>query len=674
MLVYGLQARVFINCRIFYSIPFRDTNSFFDNMFYLNFNNMRNNDFFEITGGKKVQGLSIHEIGGKTVITAPQGTVYLNEFMTTLPAGILNKKETGCGATTVVLENEENVIIACPTRQLINNKVAQYPNERCPYKLFSVQKGVGQNHIEEYIKECQGKQPIKIMVTYDSFPRVYSIMNQLFIKCKIVVDEYQELLDAYIYRNAAIRNLLKELKNVPDVTYLSATPIPYKWRPSEIEGLPEYEIEWKNSMKIMPCRIKSKHPFALAVNIIRNHKLGHPFELNGHQVREYFFFVNSVTAIKSIIRTARLTPDEVKIICAKTEINKLKLGNFKCEDAKGLNKTFTFCTKTTFYGADFYSEAGLAIVVSDPFAKSTLLDISTDIVQIAGRIRTKENPLKDIILHIYNTGIVESKAEYEEKVNDRLEKAKMTIEAFKQLAPHLREAITGKIRVDDPEEFAFYNIENNEIEIDKLKIAHAQYKFETIDSIYSDGLSIRDAYLKAGYNVEDANYIEKNIKNNVFFGMGGNRFEEFYKKYASEREKCSIIKSDLVKEIEFQYVIVALAYNHLGNDMVEELKYDEAEIRKYVHLYLPETQAALKEELKITFKMGHRYSLKEIKYQLGACFQKLRIEVTAKASLLLPFFNVKRVKIPNQDKRIDGYEIVNRLFFMLGYKQKSVDF
>ena len=77
---------------------------------------------------KKELGLSTHEIGGKTVITAPTGAVYLSEFMETLPAGILNRKETGCGATTVVLENGENVIVACPTRQLIINKVNQYPN------------------------------------------------------------------------------------------------------------------------------------------------------------------------------------------------------------------------------------------------------------------------------------------------------------------------------------------------------------------------------------------------------------------------------------------------------------------------------------------------------------------------------------------------------------------
>ena len=46
---------------------------------------------------KKELGLSTHEIGRKTVITAPTGAVYLSEFMETLPAGILNKKDCCIG-------------------------------------------------------------------------------------------------------------------------------------------------------------------------------------------------------------------------------------------------------------------------------------------------------------------------------------------------------------------------------------------------------------------------------------------------------------------------------------------------------------------------------------------------------------------------------------------------
>ena len=612
----------------------------------------------------KVKGLSVNEIGGKTVISAPDGAVYLNEFMNTLPTGILNKKETGCGATTVVLENEENVIIACPTRNLIINKVFQYPNERCPYKLLGVKKGVGRQHIEDYISECSDKQPIKIMVTYDSFPRVFSLIKQKGITCKIVVDEYQELLDAYIYRNSAIRNLLDELNGVANVTYLSATPIPYKWTPKELQQLPEYEINWGNSTKIKPFRIESDHPFALAANIIKNHKRGYPFELGGHTVKEYFFFVNSVSAIKSIIKSARLTADEVKIICANNEINRLKLRDLFIGEAKGRNKTFTFCTKTAFYGADFYSNAGLAIIVSDGFAKSSLLDISTDITQIAGRIRTKDNPFKNVILHIYNTGAMcESKADYKEKLKGRLEAAQRTVAAFEKLPLDLRGAITEKIRVDEPEEFACYNSEKQIVEIDEMKIAHAEYKFETIDSVYSNGISLRDAYVESGYDVKNADSVVQNIRENVYYGMGGSEFEVLYKMYSTDRKQNSIVKSDLAKDIEMKKDIIPLAYNFLGDEIVEKFKYDEKKIREIVHFKMPETQNALKEELKITFRQGQRYSFKEIKHQLGLCFQKLRIELSAKASLLYNYFNVKKVKIQLADKRVDGLEIINTLFF-----------
>ena len=620
---------------------------------------------------KKEKGLSIHEIDGKTVITAPTGAVYLNEFMITLPSGILNKKETGCGATTVVLENQENVIIACPTRQLIINKVAQYPNSRCLYKLLAVQKGVGKNHIEKYIEECLGNQPVKIMVTYDSFPRALAVMKQKGIECKIVVDEYQEILDAYVYRNTAIKNLLHELKDYSNVTYLSATPIPYKWRPTELENLPEYEIEWKDAIRIKPFRIHSEHPLAVVINIIRNHKMGRPFELKGNKVEEYFFFINSVSAIKGIIKASGLSPDEVKIICANNEINKMKLDGFAIEDANGANKTFTFCTKTVFYGADFYSKAGLIVVASEGYAKSSLLDISTDMVQIAGRIRTRENPFKNIILHIYNTGVMcESRAEYEEIMAGRLKNAEKTIAAYNALEDDLKSVITAKIRVDDPEAFACYNAEEQVVIVDRMKIAYAEYKFKMIDDVYSNGISLREAYLKNGYNVEEAAAWEYNIRNNVFFGMGSSKFEVLYKMYSEERQKNSIIKTDLAKDIEMQNNIMALAYDLLGDEMIEDLGYNEIKVRNMIHFELPETQNALKEELKTTFKVGDRYSLKESKRLLELCFQKLRIEITAKASLLSKYFDTKKVKIPIQNKRIDGYEIVGRAFFAFGLKKK----
>ena len=607
--------------------------------------------------------LSIEEIDGKTVITAPTGAEYLNEFMDTLPQGIVSKNLTGCGATSVVLENEENVIIACPTRQLINNKVAQYPNEKCPYKLLAVQGGVGKHVIEEYIEECNEKQPIKIMVTYDSFPRAKAATEKKGISCHVVVDEWQEILKAYTYRNKAIRKLLDVLKENPNVTYLSATPIPLSCRPLELKNLHEYEIQWTDSHKIIPYLVSSNHPFSYAVKIIQMHKMGHPFQLNGHKAKEYFFFVNSVSNIMSIIKAAGLMPDEVKIICGDSEINKSKLGEFKNEDATGCNKPFTFCTKTAFCGTDFYSDAGLAVILSEGFHPSSLLDISTDVIQIAGRIRTKENPFRNIILHFFNTGIVQSKETFTQKFKHNKEVALQTIEAYRNLPEQYRGAILEKMDENNPDEWVIYNPDTQELELDKMKMAYMKYQFDNIDKVYSSIQSIQAAYARGEFDTQRARFTIRNIEN-YLSPCSMNNFEFYYKLYSEERKKVHIGTSDLLKNIVLQYGIVKEAYDYLGDEQVEKLKYNEKAIKKLLSFKYERTQSAFKEMLQNTFQVGQRYSYQEIKKWLESTFQSLRIKIAAKATLLAQYFEVKKVKIGNSRPRQDGYEIISKLFFM----------
>lgn len=68
----------------------------------------------------------------KITIKVPSGTKYLSDFKNEagqrfkLPNGILNKELTGCGGTTLALEDENKTIICSPRRKLIENKAAQY--------------------------------------------------------------------------------------------------------------------------------------------------------------------------------------------------------------------------------------------------------------------------------------------------------------------------------------------------------------------------------------------------------------------------------------------------------------------------------------------------------------------------------------------------------------------
>ena len=478
------------------------------------------------------------------------------------------------------------------------------------------------------------------------------------------MDEYHELLDAAIYRKEAIQNLLHGLKGFENVTFLSATPIPYKYQPEELIGFPYYEINWTNSIRVKPYRVQTDSPFSLAAAIIQKHKAGNSLIIEEKAVQEYFFFVNTVNGAKQIIKAAKLAPEEVKIVCAKGGINNLKLGErYKIQDISEQNKTFNFLTKTAFYGADIYSEAGLAIIVSDGWVRSTLLDITSDIHQIAGRIRNDNNPFKHIILHIHSPKAnLLSREEFESELSQRIREAEQDINSFNLLLSEgtgLESSIVKKQKNNEPEALSYYDPDNHSIKIDNLKIAYMQHKFETVDSIYSNGISIEEAYKQAGYNVEEAETWIQNVRKMVVRQRGQKPFHEYFQIYSEERNKMSISQTDLAKEISQKYPLISKAYSSLGVDKVSKLKFNEDKVRKLVHLESQTTQSALKKELGDNFSFGERFTNGEVKEVLSKIFKRLRIEFTPKTTFLNRYLGVKKVKIdiPESHHRKDGIEI-----------------
>lgn len=87
--------------------------------------------------------------------------------------------------------------------------------------------------------------------------------------------------------------------------------------------------------------------------------------------------------------------DDCRIICAKNGTNEKTLGtDYHISSSTDQSKKFNFITSKSFEGVDYFSETGLCFIVSNSYSTHTLLSIEMDIPQIAGRIRTKENPLE----------------------------------------------------------------------------------------------------------------------------------------------------------------------------------------------------------------------------------------------------------------------------------------
>lgn len=261
----------------------------------------------------------------KLKIDSDDGFLHLND----LPHNcIFNKVVTGCGGTTVVLQNAEDYVIAVPTTELIINKTdittagtsnITYNGIR-PFGLFGKFDDATERKLKDYLNSSGTK---KIMCTYDKLPRLIEYLNPQ--NYKLLVDEYHSLLKAYSYRQKAIDGVLDNYRKFKSFCFMSATPILPSFKPKCLEDVREVQADWGEEDDDMKLRVElqqTNKPYTLAANIINAYKRdGFIVSKGGIKSYEAFFFINSVTDIAAILRHCNLNKDEVRIICANTPDN-----------------------------------------------------------------------------------------------------------------------------------------------------------------------------------------------------------------------------------------------------------------------------------------------------------------------------------------------------------------
>ena len=160
--------------------------------------------------------------------------------MDRLPSNcILDKGRTGCGATTLAIRQQGNTIITVPYVNLIKSKESQHGDI-----LLGVYEGTGREEILDYAKS-HGTH--KIMVTYDSLPKVIDILTDegydVLNDYQLVIDEWQVILNSYDFRPDAMQGLLKSAERFKDVIYMTATPVKRKYMPDEMKHLQRVKIQ-----------------------------------------------------------------------------------------------------------------------------------------------------------------------------------------------------------------------------------------------------------------------------------------------------------------------------------------------------------------------------------------------------------------------------------------------
>lgn len=578
----------------------------------------------------------------ETIVNAPEEANFMSEFMSILPYGVLDKQITGCGGTTIALKNNEDYILSVPNVEMITNK-CYYINKDSEL-IFGVQSDtISKQNLESYINNCKKlKLPIKIMVTYDSTPKLIKILSELKLSpyqdFKLLVDEYQEFLTAYSYRSEAIDKLILECKRFNYITYLSATPIPFEYEPEFLKILPRTNIIWSNTECIKPIAVQSTKINTLLKNMITKFKMFNGLYLGEYKhnimAKELYIFCNSVKTIKQICKDCSLSNNEVKIVCSDTPANKNTLGNLRISKAHDTNKGITFITSKAYKGTDFFSENGLIIVYSDASKENTLVSIEIDMYQIMGRLRNVENPFKNVVIHLYNNiSLLNMDSKGFEKIQNMQQI--FSYDWINRFNSFNEEDRLTFIRLEEPDIYSYF--EDGKAYFNEMAKNHKQFEFDALKKTYNTGLTVKQAYEKS-----------KKFKNS----------KTMIKSFDDSKIRSLFNSVELKDKYEFCHAgldctdDVRKHIDALGIDKIRALEYNARNIMKAYNLVI--NTKVITEEL-IALKLDGFYDSTEVKNILSKIYDKFTIAISPKASDILKYALCKKHQIQVNNIRVNGY-------------------
>jgi len=603
-------------------------------------------------------------------ITMPVNANYLIDFMSELPIGIFNKKVTNTGATSLVLENTQDIILISPVRKLIKNKIRQYPNQRCPYILFAVHDGITTENVIDYIESCKGKQPVKIISTPDSLYKITGI-NGIFENYHLVIDEFHQLLEMVNNRERAALSLLDEFTNFKKYTFLSATPIEEDFLPYPLNTLEYHNLNISNFERIKAVPKQTDKPFSAVVDIIKNFKIKGELLINGHSSKHLYFYLNTVNNICNIIKASGLKAEDVNIVCAETPYNARKLESVGCEvgdfiteeDLKSnpLNEPpIHFITSSGHLGSDVYSNDGVVIVVTNCHVKSTITGIST-LQQISGRIRTKSNPYNGILYHIFNTNKSalsneEFKAEQQLAIDESLE----IITGWETVTKVYKDSIIRDMENSDVLEYTFYHYlgKDGTMKLNDLKIKWHQYIHNLENQIYSTGIEVRKAYQEQGFDVISTEFSRAESEiNNVASHVD---FKSYCQAYNEFKTAPFYIGEPLFGCPEKTKKLIMLAFEKLDYSKIQALKFHQTRIKDHLARAVNFNKYGITKAIKMKVKIGGIYSKSEIQIIIQSIYDRLKLQRTAKSTDLKEYFDYNECKLANGNKGIKmGKPILN---------------
>jgi hypothetical protein len=669
-------------------------------------------------------------------IIIPRGIRYISEWnefrFNKFPNKcIINKQLPGCGFTEYCINGPENVILCSPRKMLLENKKDQHPDDvylvvnemekesevdkdlsKEPKSVNIDEEGDEKKDNSEIYERLYreidtytyqrylNNQPAKILVTYDSYRIVKDILEKLriFDRFITVVDEFQSILHDSRFKSNTELGFLLHLQQSPTAYFVSATPMMEKYLNmlDEFKDLPYFDLDWEaaDSSRIIKPSLKiltMKSVGTKAEEVIQSYLSGDFEEItvmrNGQPVKvisdEAVFYVNSVNHIISMIKKNNLTPEQCNILCSRTDDNakriKRKLGKKfvigKVPKKTEKPKMFTFCTRTVYLGADFYSLCARSFIFSDSNSDCLAVDIAEDLPQILGRQRLQDNPWKNTANFYYRitADYREMKESDFQAILDRktkdtesllraygevsLDEDKYTLAKNYQILAKSQNYKDNYVAVNKVINSQTGNVILKPV-TNKLVLVNEIRAFQIQQVDYRDRFSVFSS-------------IRSNLTKDDIINRDVTRFLCIYDTLTTMLEKFKMLCEYPVSKEVIQIVLDQIAdsdeiksyYLLLGPDRLKKLHYNITNIRRELGIvtFSPEL---LNNTIHQNFNPGEKYTLANLKAKLGDLYSSISYTAVPKANDILEYFEVKEVQntmlVDGVKKRIRSYELLKR--------------
>lgn len=627
------------------------------------------------------------------------------------------------------LKNSENVVLCSPRKILLQNKHGQHPDTTYlvvndydsdpstdkdltkqekskydPYKVVDSEKVRKEKKDKEdffkrltkeitgYITDCRfNNKPVKILVTYDSFRIVKDIIQHNFndMDYRVVIDEFQSIFTDSKFKSDTELQFVKSVQGIQKVCYVSATPMMIKYLEmlEEFKNLPYYELDWE---ALDPGRVS--RPTLYVKNLVSVYTEVKPIiksYLEGkfeHRYvkredgsvekivsKEAVFYVNSVNNITSIVKRAGLTPEQVNILVANTSDNvkkihkslgrKFDIGTVPLRSEP--RKMFTFCTRTVYLGADFYSDNARSFVVSDANIDTLAVDITLDLPQILGRQRLKENPWRnEATLFFKSIKDANKKPEevFNKKIADKEKDSNNLLSAFDKCNSDEQKSLSERYQdiaklMNYKKDYVAVNktfvggsvklvpVFNNLVKVSEMRA----YEMQQTD--YASRFTVFNELKKVGTADVDNEVVEEFL--NRYEGIKSKKDKL---KYLCEQEglpEFDIIVDNVPTKRFKEYITV------LGVDVCRSVGYKIEELNKKLSIRSFDKKL-LKEKIYETFKVGNSYTRSGIKEILAGIYKEIGYKATAKASDLDNYFEYKKGLVTVNNKRVSSFKLINK--------------